>query len=293
MKLRIINFRQVALTVFLLICYQCNVLSQKTDSTLVKQPGLFVGFGLGPCHPQIKNEGTQSVSNLISSNKRSLFGSVEIGYSFSNHFGLSSGIGFISYNTQLTLDTYQDSFNTIDSEKEAYERRVSGSGIREEQKTGFLNVPVCINIRLPFNKTIGLFIQPGVNLSIALSRRYKSSGIFTFKGYYPADNVLIENLPAYGFPSNITIDIEGELKVKPLVFNAIASAGFDITIGGKFQIALAACFDRSLSNISDYTSPDDFILSSDGHQINSFMGGYSETATQSIGLKLIFKYYMN
>ncbi|MCX6321050.1 MAG: outer membrane beta-barrel protein [Bacteroidia bacterium] len=292
MSLRIIYIRQILLTVFLIICYQNEVFSQETDISAGNQPGIFVGLNLGPSQSHIINVGTLSVSELLSSKKTSFFGSVEIGYFFSNYFGLSSGIGLNSYKTQLTLDTYQNKFNTTDSENESYERRVSGSGINEVQNIDFLSIPFCINLRLPFNETIGFFLQTGVNISFPISKNYKSSGTFTYKGYYPAYNVLLENLPAYGFPSNKSIDTDGELELKPLGFNATASAGFDFFIQKKIQIAVAACYDKSLSSISNYSSPDKFQLSSDANQINSLMGGSSKTTAQSIGLKIIFRYYL-
>jgi len=292
MKLRIIYTKQILLTAFLILSSQNDSFSQETDISTGKQPGLFVGLSLGPSQSQIINEGTLSVSELLSSKKNSFFGSVEIGYFFSKYFGLSSGIGFNSYSTQLTLDAYQNNFNTIDSENESYERRVSGSDIKEVQKVDFLSIPFCINLRLPFNETIGFFLQTGVNMAVPISKNYLSSGTFTYKGYYPAYNVLLENLPAYGFPSNISSESDGKLELKPLSFNAIVSAGFDFFVQEKIQIAVAACYDKSLSNISEYSSPDKFQLSSDADQINSLMGGCSRAIAQSMGLKIIFRYYL-
>ena len=292
MKLIIIYIRQILILSFMIICYQHEVFSQETDISAGKQSGLFVGLNLGPSQSQIINVGTLSVSELLSSKKTSFFGSVEIGYFFSNYFGLSSGIGFISYKTQLTLDTYQNKFNTTDSENESYERRVSGSGVKEVQNIDFLSIPFCIDLRLPFNETIGFFLQTGVNMAVPISKNYNSSGTFTYKGYYPAYNVLLENLPAYGFPSNLSSDTEGELELKPFGFNVTASAGFDFFIQKKIQIAVAACYDKSLSNISEYSSPDKFQLSSDADQINSLMGGCSRAIAQSMGLKIIFRYYL-
>ena len=276
----------------MIICYQHDIFSQGTDISTEKQMRMFVGISMGPSQSQIINEGTLSVSKLLSSKENSFFGSVEIGYFFSKYIGLSSGIGIISYKTQLTLDTYQNKFNTTDSENESYERRVSGSDIKEVQKVDFLSIPFCINLRLPFNETIGFFLQTGVNMAVPISKNYKSSGTFTYKGYYPAYNVLLENLPAYGFPSNLSSDTEGELELKPLGFNATASTGFDFYIQKKIQIAVAACYDKSLSSISVYSSPDKFQLSSDPEQINSLMGGSSKATAQSMGLKIILRYYL-
>lgn len=292
MKLKILFIRYILLTVFIFICSQHDIFSQGTNFRKKKQPGLFVGLNVGPSQSHIMNEGTLSVSELLSSKKNSFFGTVEIGYFFSNYIGLSSGIGFVSYKTQLTLDSYQNNFNSIDSEDESYERRVSGSDITEVQNINFLSVPFCINLRLPFNETIGFFLQPGVNMTIPLSKNYNSNGTFTYKGYYPAYNVLLENLPDYGFPSNKSSNSEGELELKPFGINAIASAGIYFLIQKKIQLAVAACYDKSLSSISQYTSIGTFQLTSEVDQINSLMGASSNVTTQLFGLKVIFRYYL-
>jgi hypothetical protein len=293
MRLRILNINHILLTAFLILSFQINIYSQGTDISRGKQPSLFVGLSLGPSQSQIINIGTLSISDLLANKKSSFFGFVDIGYFFSNYFGLSSGIGYTSYNTQLTLSTYQNTpFGTTDSENEAYKRSVSGSDIKEIQKISFLSIPFCINFRLPFNKTIGFYLQSGVNLAITLNRNYVSSGTFSYTGYYPEYNVTLENLPQYGFSSNVSISKDGELELKSLVFNAIASAGFDFFIQKKIQFAIAAYFNKSLSNISGYSSPDKFQLSSEINQINSMMGGTSKATTQSVGLRLSIRYYL-
>jgi hypothetical protein len=103
---------------------------------------------------------------------------------------------------------------------------------------------------------------------------------------------LLENLPAYGFPTNKSIETDGELELKPFGFNATASAGFDFFIMNNIQIAIAACYDRSLSGISNYSLPDNFQLSSDPEKINSLMGGSSKATVQAIGLKIALRYYL-
>ena len=296
MKLGMIYIRQIIITVFLIICYQYDVFSQETDSISGKRPGFFIGFSLGPTQSQIINEGTLSVSKLISSKRNSLFGTMEIGYLFSRYIGLSSGISINSYKSQLTLDSYQNKFDSVDIENESYEMRVSGSNIKEDQTVNFLSIPLCLYLRIPFNETFGLFLKTGVNMSVPINNHYKSSGTFTYKGYYPAYNVLLENLPAYGFASDKNIASIGSMNFKPLNFNTIASAGFDIYIVKKIQLAIAACYSKSLlykshSSISNYSSPEKFQLSSDADQINSLMGGSSKVTTQSMGLDITLKFY--
>jgi hypothetical protein len=276
----------------MIICFQYFTYSQGTDLSIGKKSGVFFGISLEPSKSQIKNESSSSVSGLLSTKENSFSGSVEVGYFFSNIFGLSSGLGFIPYKTQLTLATYQNDFNTTDDESEAYERQVSGSNIKEEQKVGSLSVPICLNLRLPVDKTVGLFLQTGVTLAFPIKRNYSSGGTFTYKGYYPAYNVTLENLPSHGFPTSLSSDTKGELELKPLIINAIAAAGFDFFIQEKIQIAIAGCYNKSLSSISNYSSPENFKLSSDAGKINSLMGGSSKTSFQAIGIKISFRYYL-
>ena len=138
MKFRFILKSRIFFLALLLIGSQYDGYSQEADSTVVK-PGLFVGLRLGSSQTTISNEGLLSVANLVSNSQNSFGGSLEIGYFFSKSIGISSGISFSSYKSQLELGTYQNKFNTTDSENEAYERQVSGTDIKEIQKVGFLS----------------------------------------------------------------------------------------------------------------------------------------------------------
>lgn len=269
-----------------------EIYSQETNISRLEKPGLFTGINLMPGQSQIVNEVNISCSNLISAKKNSFSGSLEIGYFFSNYLGLSSGIGLSSFKTQLNLDSYQNKFPATDSENEAYERRVTGSNIKEIQDVSALSIPLCINLRFPFNEKTGMFLQTGINMSVPLGKNYLSTGTFTYKGYYIVDNVLLENLPDFGFPSNLNSSTDGKLELKSMGFNAILSAGIDYFIQKKIQILVGASYNKSLSNISQYSSPDKFQLSLDADQINSFMGGSNKTTTSSIGLRIGVRYYL-
>jgi hypothetical protein len=275
-----------------MICFQQKVLSQGTDISARKNQSLYIGLSVGPSLSGINNIGDSTVSKLSSGKKVSFFGFLEIGYFFSDNFGLSSGIGFTSTSASLTLKSYQNKYNATDSESESYERRVTGSDISETQKINFLTVPICINMRLPVSEKTGFFLQTGLNLAVPMTKSYSNSGKFTFKGYYSAYNVTLENLPLYGFPSNVNLTTNGKLDLKPLEFNFIVSAGFDLFVQEKVQIAAAVFFDKSLSNISNYSDIDKFHLSKDVDKINSLMGGCSKANVQSIGLKIALRYYL-
>ena len=293
MKLKIILFRQILLTTVILISYGQEVFSQRTGLGDWEQPGLFFGVSIGQSKSQILNSEIQSVPNIHSSKKNSMSASMEVGYFFSKHLGLTSGVIYNSYRGQSNLETYQNQFNTVDIENESYEMRVSGSDIEELQKVDIVGIPIYLNIRMPLNKTIGFYLQTGINFEFPLSKNYTSSGTFTYKGYFPVYNVVLENLPDYGFASNITSKTDGTLDLKSISSSAIACAGFDFLVQKKIQIVLAICYGKSLSSISKYSSPKEFQLSTSVDKLNSIMGGSSNSILQALGLKIGLRYYIS
>ena len=186
MKMKIKTFVALLSAIMILFGAQFRGFSQEADTIVISRPGFYAGFSLGVAQSHLVNDGISSVSNQISNPMNALSGSAEFGYYFSKYFGLSTGIGLSSCNSEVTLNTYQSNFNAVDSESEAYQRQVTGTGIREQEKITFLTVPVCLNFRIPLNKTVGLFMQTGVAIAVPLVKNYISSGIFSYKGYYPA-----------------------------------------------------------------------------------------------------------
>lgn len=297
MKFNYLYIKQIIFTLLLINCCLFKAWSQETDSGSRNIPGLFYGFSGGPSKTKIVNSGSVYDSVLLTSKENASFGTAEIGYFFSDYFGISSGIGYVSYKTKLNLISFQKNFDAIDSENEPFNMRVTGSGIQELQTVDFLSIPFCVHLRLPFNQTFGLFLKAGINLSVPINKKYSSSGIFTYKGYYPKYNVLLENLPAYGFVNDKNTASKGELEIKKLWFNTLVSAGFDVNITNSMQIGIAANINNSLLKESFTSSqvnasPDKFQLTPDASHIKSFMEGSSKATAQSLGLEITFRFFV-
>jgi OmpA-OmpF porin, OOP family len=268
------------------------ILSQEADKSEIVHPKLFIGLNVGPSKSKEINEVINSLSGQKSIDKNTFSGSFELGYFFSRSFGFSTGIEFCTFGTELSLNSYENKFTTTDSENETYERRITGSGIKETQNITFLKVPLCLNLQFYLGKRFGLYIQTGANLVLPLKKEYTGSGTFTYAGYYPAYNVTFQNLPAYGFPSNAAVSSNGQLELKSTNFEGLAGAGFQCFVSKKIQIRLGATYSRSLSTISGYTTPEKFQLSPASDNIRSMMGGSSNVTAQAIGLKLGIRYYL-
>lgn len=266
--------------------------SQETAKALLAHPKLFIGINVGSSVSQKINSTVKSISGLTHVDKNTFSGSFELGYFFSRSFGLSTGLEYSTYSTEFSLKSYENKFTTTDSEKETYERLISGSGIKEIQNISFLKVPFCLNLQFFLGKRFGLYIQAGANLVLPLKKEYTGSGTFTYAGYYPAYNVTFQNLPAYGFQSKAAVSTNGQLELKSTNFEGLGGAGFQCFISKKIHVTLGATYSRSLSTISGYTAPEKFQLSSDVAKINSMMGGSSNVTAQSLRLRLGIRYYL-
>ena len=297
MKLNSIYIKQIVITLLLISCSIYTAWSQETIPVTRNVPGLFFGFSVGPSKTQIQNSGSVYDSALLNKKMNSVFGTAEIGYFFSDYIGISSGLGYVSYKTKLNLKTFQKNFDAIDSENDFFNMQVTGSGIQELQTVDFLSIPVCIQFRLPFNQTFGLFLKAGINFSLPINNKYNSSGTFTYKGYYPKYNVWLDSLPAYGFVKNKLVESKGKLNINKVSYNTLLSFGFDVNITNSIQFGLAANFDNALLKESYSSglvnvSPDKFQLTPDVNHINSFMEGSSHATAQSVGLEFTFRFFV-
>jgi len=292
MKKEFRSLQYIIVTILCIVAFNFTTLCQEIVETPKIKPGLFVELNVGTSQTAIVNDGTNSISEIKSGKGNSLFVNAEVGYFFSKYIGISSGIGLHAYKSQLTLDTYQNKFNTTDSENEHYEKQISAINIVELQNLTYLSVPMLVNFNLPIGNKFGLLLQTGLGINFPLKGAYESSGVFTYKGYYPAYNVTLEDLPDYGFPSNLGTKGNGKLELTSPGFNAVASFGVDYKVNGNIQIGLKASYSSSLSNIATYSSPENFQLSSNPDELNSVMGGCSKVSAQSLGLEIMVRYLL-
>lgn len=276
----------------LLFLIQTSINSQSTDNKIWWQNRWFIGLSGGPAQTDISNYGTAAISGAVSTKEISYSLSVDAGYFFSKYFGFSTGIGLSPYVTKVSLDPYSNSLDTIDSESESYERRISGRNIKETQKIYFLEIPVILNFQCPFSKSIGFYLQGGINMAIHVGNNYSSSGTFSYSGYYPAYNVVLSDIPYEGFKSNVKNDVSGELKVKTFNPGLIASGGFYFHNQKHFQISAGFFYKSMFSDISDYPPVESFQLSTHENQLRSLMEGSEKATASSMGIMISMRYYI-
>jgi hypothetical protein len=276
----------------LFLLARATAYSQGTDIRSGKQKHFFFGITLSPAKTNIALSGSPAISRVVTENKTSLFGSLEIGYSFSKIFGLSTGLKYSTWSNDMSLTSYSDTYKATDSELEQYDRRISGSNITETPKISFLSVPLSLDIHFPFSDRFGIYIQSGISYSIPMQKSYSSLGTFSYSGYYSAYNVLIENVTYEGFQSNYVNKVNGNLKLKSSCMQLFASAGLQLNPGGSMQILLGGFYDKILSDISGNQSGSAFSLSTGPGQMKSFLLGSENTKVSAMGIILTIRFYL-
>lgn len=283
--IRLIILSSVLLTLLWEAAY-----SQGTDSRMTgKKESLYFGINLNPLITDISNK---DFSTSLSSKKgNSINFELEIGYFFSNIVGLSVGAGYGSYSAELSLDSYAVNFADTDSESEAYEMQITGKSIVENQKISVISIPLCINFRIPASDKLGFLLKGGTSFDIPGTKTYEGAGIFTYKGYYDAYPVTIENYPDY-FPTDQNTTSSGTLLIKSMNISLVASGSAFYNINDNIQLLLGFCFHKSMANISSYEPDSVFKLTSKKNEMNSVMEGSSSAGIQAVGASIGFKYYI-
>lgn len=290
------KYNKLTLSVLITVLFHfgCQNQTLYAQSTVSVNPGLkgfYIGAGTGYALTQIRNDFTQEDPAISMNFRTRPLVNVEIGHFFSENFGLVTGLSYSSYGSQTVISDYNSKIQTVDIENDTYELTIEGSDIEEKEEIQVLGVPVSFIYHSAISNKTGFFLMTGVNLSVPLRERYENSGVFTCRGYFPDYNVTLENLPEYGFPKDLKIESDGNLLVKRINYMVHFVGGFDFFLSNSVQIAVSAFYERSISNISDYSVSQDFRILQD-QQINSIMSGSRKTNLQSFGVKLGIRYYL-
>lgn len=152
-------------------------------------------------------------------------------YFFTSNIGVGIGAGYSAYSSNAELTSYSANIPSVDDESENFEYRVTASGIKEKQKLSTLEIPVFLAYRKSLSEKLGLFGNVGLNFSLPLSATYQcTEGTIEARGYYPAYNVELYNMPNHGFEKVENINYSGDLSTT-MATSLFANAGITIPVG--------------------------------------------------------------
>lgn len=286
---------RILLAALLLIIFNGLIMAQGTDSRnlMAKQKKLFLGFTVDPVQSNINYSNTSIAFDISPVNPVSLNAMLEAGYYFTPFTAITSGMGYSSFRKTYTLEEYNTSFNSTDSEEEAFEMRIVGQNIREDQVLHLLRIPLSLEGRIMFSEKFGLAVSGGMTFYFPISGSYSSSGTFSYSGYYPSYNVLLEDIPQYGFPSDLDLQLKESLEIAPMLMAIHASGGISWNISDNLSALLQAHYIRGISELSKYEASSDYHLTTSPEEINSLMEASDNNGISGYGLKISLRYWFD
>jgi OmpA-OmpF porin, OOP family len=152
-------------------------------------------------------------------------------YFFTSNIGVGIGAGYSAYSSTAELTTYSANIASTDDENENFEYRITASGINEEQKLSALEIPIFLAYRKSLSEKLGMFGNAGLKFSLPLSATYQSTGgTIETRGYYPAYNIELHNMPNHGFEKVENISYSGNLTTQ-MAYSLFANAGITLPLG--------------------------------------------------------------
>ncbi|MFH0842888.1 MAG: hypothetical protein V1903_09735 [Bacteroidota bacterium] len=291
MRINTFYIRYISL-VILVSAFTIQGLSQGIDIREKRLPKFYLGLSGSWAQTMIVNDAENIDVNIESTRKTCYFYSFEIGTFPSRHFGITTGVIFSPYATDLTINSYNDVQNNVrDSEGDTYTRYIEGTNIIETQEIDFIKIPFFINIYT--GKAFGIHFQAGMNMSIPMNQGYSTTGTFSYTGYYSEYDVTIFNVGHEDFLDNTKVTTQKELLLNKYNPELVGAVGFHFVIANTAQLSFSGFYNKMLKSMSEYSSSSNFILSSSKTQgINSIMSGSKESMTEAFGAKITLRFFI-
>jgi hypothetical protein len=294
-----------------LVCEAVYSQGMDSRSQPVQKNNIYLSFSADPAQVGLLLDQRQknvqksdfiSKYSISSKNGTSVNLDLEFGYFMSKFLGITIGAGYSSSSTSIRADSSYSMHWEQDLDNENVQMLISGKGISEEQKTGFLSFPVCLALRLRAGEKFGFYLSSGVSFNIPVTQSFKGSGKFTYRGVYSAYNVIISDVPEIGFGTDVETSSSGNLKLKPVCPALVATGGVTYLLNKKIQLCLGAYFNKSIGNISDYepkanfeltTSPDTRGKVNYTYLMNPFLAGGGTAGFKRVGASVRIRFYLN
>lgn len=117
-------------------------------------------------------------------------------------FAIETGLGLSNYSNKIMLpNTYSATTYEVDSFGSGFEFRVASNNYEEAHKILLATIPLRLRFEGPLTSNgLIFYASGGVKLMLPVSQKVNASAnSITTTGYYPNNDLLIENVPAHGF----------------------------------------------------------------------------------------------
>lgn len=212
-------------------------------------------------------------------------------YYFSPSWGIAIGAEYQQMKANASIEKITGAYGAVDFEQEPFEFRYTMTRIEEEQKIGFINIPLNLVYR---NTEYGIYVRGGAKVGLAMSKKFEGEYNLGTSGYYPQYNGELFDPLFMGFGSFGRVKANGsDIDVKPSYIANIEAGIFEPVGSGTFYAGFY--LDYGLNDIrGDKSHPVEYTVqhSGAGFNYNSVLNsGYvGEVKTMAFGVKLRYSF---
>ena len=212
-------------------------------------------------------------------------------------FAIETGLGLSNYSNKIMLPTkYNTTSNEVDSFGSGFEFRVTSDNYEEQQKLLLATIP----LRFRFEGSLipnGLvfYSSLGVKYMLPVSQNVDvSANSVTTTGYYPNNNLLIENVSAHGFTTKEDVKTTVDSPYKPS-FSLTAELGVKLQLERNYSFYVGGFLDYGLTDIRKNANTNDNVIVYIDEPIESngvsTLKGIDSVRLVSFGLQFRFPLY--
>ena len=252
------------------------------DITKAKEEKFAFGLVVKPLYTIISSENMNTSTGWVTEGQISINGGLNFTYQFMPGMSIKSGIHYTSYKTNNTITDYQyrSSELTTDLDNDTYYKDVEAS-LEEMNTLTFIEIPVQFKYTIKPGSKTSYYVFGGVSISYLLSADYDVSGDASLKGYYNEYNVLLEDIPEYGFETNTYSNTQGDWILNQLNFFGNLAFGVSFKTGYKSSLNIGPVLNYCLNDLKyvEAKYKDDFY---------NLFGDPGKTSAMSFGLSVSF-----
>jgi hypothetical protein len=208
-------------------------------------------------------------------------------------FAVGAGLGISSFSTSAEFENFSEQVTGLtDIDGHTFNADLSSRNVKEQLSLMYLDIPVYLEIGKPSKTKTKAWAKIGVKGSLLLSDNFKGEGQYTSKGFYPAWNVTLHDIPDLNYNTNKQCYENPEYKLNPFILWGNLSAGLSVPLSSPEKdvlrntiLKIGLKYDFTLTTISEGSANDLFPGSS--YRINqSNMLGGKGAGLQYLGLEI-------
>jgi hypothetical protein len=194
-----------------------------------------------------------SVEWKVTNSNNFTFG-VECSYFNTNNLALSSGLVYSAFSSDFFLNgAFKEIAEARDINGDKYNKIYQASNYDSLATIKTLNIPIKVLWISGSTRKFGFFAEAGAQISLFLSKEYTTTGSMEFKGYYPYNPGVLQNInfEELGYYSIQNINSFGEINSKIYALSATVSVGINIPLGYFMSMRLGPEVSIGLSDIDN------------------------------------------